>query len=548
MKELTLRPDPRADGYNCLLVNPELPVTYWGFSESMKILGKSVSQPPLGLITLAAHLPASWHIRLVDLNVQPLAEDDLIWADAVLIGGMFIQAPSMQEVITRAKLRGRLAVVGGPAPTTAPELFETADVIFQGEVEGRVDALLDAMDACRIAEIIEQQIVEATGAYPEASTMVVPRYDLLRVDRYSSMSMQTSRGCPFQCEFCDIIQIFGRRPRVKSAEQVLAELDAIYALGYRGALFVVDDNFIGNKRAVGEILPHVARWQQARGRPFELTTEASVNLAEDEPLLDALVEAGFVAVFLGIETPSLDALKEANKAQNTKLDLKAAVERITRRGIEVLGGFIVGFDHDGPEIFDAQRVFIESSPIPLAMVGVLNALPGTPLYERMHRQGRLREASTGDQFGPPNFVPAMGDDQLLRGYAELMAAVYEPEAYYERCSNYLDLVPQGRSVHGDGDRSPLAVARIIFALGVSSRHRRRFWRLLSKAIFKGPAAVRRAVTHALLGEHLIQYTEAHVLPRLRRAIISADAEAQQRAPNEPAGPRGSTSELLPVLQ
>ena len=377
---LAKRPDPNSDGFRCLLVNPELPVTYWGFQESMKVLGKATSQPPLGLITLAAHLPAGWRLRLVDLNVQPLTEADLQWADAVLCGGMFIQAPSMHEVVKRAKLYGLLTVVGGPAPTTAPELFEQADLIFRGEIEGREDDLVAAMDTLlqRPSLCGEQIVLHAPDRFPEASSMAVPRYDLLRIEQYSSMSIQTSRGCPYNCEFCDIIQLFGRRPRVKSSDQVLAELDALFSLGYRGGLFVVDDNFIGNKRAVRELLPRLALWQQARSRPFELSTEASVNLADDDAMIDAFVEAGFVAVFLGIETPSLEALQEANKAQNMKLDLKAAVEKITRRGVEVMGGFIVGFDHDGPEIFEAQRRFIESSPIPMAMVGVLTALPGTP--------------------------------------------------------------------------------------------------------------------------------------------------------------------------
>ncbi len=496
-------------------------MTYWGFQESMKILGKAASQPPLGLITLAAHLPARWQVRLVDLNIQALSDEDLEWADAVLCGGMFIQAPSMHQVVARARSRGRLMVVGGPAPTTAPELFEEADVVFRGEVEGREDALVAAMAEHLRRPSVEQHVVQAPETYPEASTMAIPRFDLLRIDRYSSMSIQTSRGCPFQCEFCDIIQIFGRRPRVKSSEQVLAELEALYTLGYRGSVFVVDDNFIGNKRAVRELLPRLALWQRERGRPFELTTEASVNLADDDDLIDALVDAGFVAVFLGLETPSVDALREANKAQNLKLDLVTAVERVTRRGIEVLGGFIVGFDHDGPDIFEAQRRFIETSPIPLAMVGVLNALPGTPLWKRMEREGRLRDAWTGDQFGRPNLVPAMGDEHLLRGYAELMASVYSPEAYFQRCLTYMDLVPSDRAVFGRGDRGVLAVARIVFALGVLSRYRAYFWRLLSKAMFKGGAAVKRAVTHALLGEHLIHYTDKHVLPRIRQAMAAA---------------------------
>jgi len=306
----------------------------------------------------------------------------------------------------------------------------------------------------------------------------VPRYDLLNHGRYGSISIQYSRGCPFQCEFCDAL----------------------------------------------------IAWQEQHGRPFELITEASVNLAEDPELMKEMVRAGFFSVFLGIETPSTAALGSANKLQNLRLDLSAAVNAVTACGLEVMGGFIVGFDLDGPEIFEAQREFIESSPIPLAMVGVLNALPGTPLWHRLRREGRLREDSDGDQFGRPNFEVAMGDEVLLRGYAELMETVYSPGEYYRRCANYMDRVGD-RPLFGDrGSIDLLVFAKAIWHIGVVSPRRSHFWKLMGRAALRGRVAIKRAVTHAIMGEHMIRYTEQHVLPTVHRAIAELEAELPVAAP------------------
>ncbi|MFW5876828.1 MAG: B12-binding domain-containing radical SAM protein, partial [Myxococcota bacterium] len=434
---------------NILLVHARFPVTYWGFQNSLWIVGKKASLPPLGLLTLAALLPDRWTLRLVDLNVRALDDGDLRWADAVLVGGMLVQADSMREVCRRARALGRRTVVGGPAPSTCPELFEEADVVFRGEAEGRVDELVATVESGGP----ERRVLDApAGVYPDVTTVPAPRYDLVDLSSYASVSLQYSRGCPYHCEFCDVIEIFGRRPRVKTPEQVLTELANLHAQGYRGSVFFVDDNFIGNRPAVRKLLPRISQWQRAHDRPFELYTEASINLAADSELLHAVVDAGFTSVFVGIETPSGAALAGAGKSQNLKLDLTEAVATLVNGGLEVQGGFIVGFDEDGPDIFEAQRRFIRDAGIPLAMVGMLTALPGTALWKRLAREDRLGERSTGDQFGRPNFEPRMAETTLLSGYADLLEAVYDADAYYDRCEQTLERLgprPSGGDKGGD---------------------------------------------------------------------------------------------------
>jgi radical SAM superfamily enzyme YgiQ (UPF0313 family) len=499
---------------NALLVYPRFPVTYWGFQYGLPIVGKQASLPPLGLLTVAALLPDTWRVRLVDLNVGRLEDKDLRWADVVLTGGLLVQVKSMQNILSRARAFQRPVAVGGPAPTTSPELFGGANVVFQGEAEGRIDELVQAL-----ARPPEGRVVlEAPAGFPDMGAVPVPRFDLLDLSKYVSMSVQYSRGCPFQCEFCDVIEIFGRKPRVKTPEQVIDEFEAIHRLGYRGTLFVVDDNFIGNKSAARGLLPQLQNWQRARGMPFELCTEASVNLAQDPGLLNAMVDAGFSAVFLGIETPSVKALKEANKHQNLRGSLSGAIDRITAAGIEVMAGFIVGFDSDGPDIFAAQREFIGNQPVPIAMVGMLTALPGTAMWRRLKTEGRLRRSCTGDQFSCPNFTPVMDERMLLRGYADLLKRLYSPKAYYRRCEAFLRRAGTISEIRSSNLSEVGALVRAIWYVGFVSPRRRLFWRLLARAVVRGAGRIRSAVTHAIQGEHLIRYTRELVIPRLERAL------------------------------
>jgi radical SAM superfamily enzyme YgiQ (UPF0313 family) len=515
-----------------LLVHPSIPTTYWGFQYSTRIVAKPASLPPLGLITLAALLPADWELRLVDLDVRALREDELAWADVVLVGGMLIQAASMREVIRRARTAGVRVVAGGPAPTSTPELFREADVVFRGEAEGRVGELLRAVETCGQGPVV----VPPPAAHPEMSSVPLPRFDLLDLSRYASMSVQFSRGCPFSCEFCDVVELFGRIPRVKTPAQVEAELDALHALGYRGSLFFVDDNFIGNRRAVRQVLPVIRRWQEGHGRPFELYTEASVNLARDPILVREMVAAGFTAVFVGIETPSREALAEAGKGQNLLVDPGEAVTSLTQAGIEVMGGFIVGFDADPPDIFERQAALIRSAPMPLAMVGVLSAVPGTALWHRFESEARLRRPPSGDQFERPNFRPAMDEARLLHGYAALLAELYSPRAYYRRCAALLAQVGDTPATRGPLRRDIHDLLRALLFVGVLSPRRRHFWRLLAGALPAGIARLRRAVVLAVKGEHMIRYTAEHVLPRIAGAAAEALAE---RAAGRPTRPQSS---------
>jgi radical SAM superfamily enzyme YgiQ (UPF0313 family) len=353
---------------NTLLIHPAFPKTYWGMEYARLLTNKSALLPPLGLLTVAALLPTDWCPRLLDMSVEPLKDEDLEWADVVFVGAMQIQQASYHEVIRRAHKQGKTVVVGGAYATTDPDASAEADCIVIGESEDLIAPLCQDLERGTL-----KRRYQATER-PDVTRSPVPRFDLLHVDAYQCIGVQFSRGCPFNCEFCDIIEVFGRVPRTKSPEQLLREFDAVHASGFHAMLFLVDDNFIGNKRAAKLMLPQLAEWMQAHDFPFDLFTEASINLAADDRLIELMVQAGFSSVFIGIETPSQESLAETQKVQNLRLDLTAAVEKLTRKGLEIMAGFIVGFDADDAGIFERQRAFIQNSSIPLAMVGLLSAL------------------------------------------------------------------------------------------------------------------------------------------------------------------------------
>ncbi|WP_248354859.1 B12-binding domain-containing radical SAM protein [Anaeromyxobacter oryzae] len=508
-----------------LLVQAASPATYWGYQHSLPFVDKGATLPPLGLATLAAHLPASWELRIRDLHLEPLDDADVAWADAVLVTGMLVQATSMHAVLSRARSLGKTTVVGGPAATTSPAAFPDATHVFRGEAEGRLGILVKALE-CPGAW--PRDLTPTGEARPDLALARVPRFDLLRLDRYATYAIQVSRGCPFTCEFCDIIEIFGRAPRVKAPAQVLAELDALHALGARGPLFIVDDNFIGNRRAAARLLPEIAAWQRARGTPFDLFTEASLDLAAEDALVAAMIDASFSAVFVGLETPDPDTLARTGKRQNLKVDPAAAIEKLTRAGLEVFAGFIVGFDGDDAAAVDRQRAFVSALPIPRAMVGILTALPGTQLWRRLERERRLRTGGSGDQFDRPNFETTMGDEALVAAYRDLLAALFSPEGYFARCERHLDLSPPLRGALRPGALG--TVRRALWGLGIIGPRRRWFWRLVLRALRRGPGAIPRAVTLAIIGEHFIRYTEEAVLPRLDRRLAEIRAERAARRP------------------
>ena len=516
-----------------LLVNARSPATYWSYDHSLPFVGKGAALPPLGLATLAALLPRTWELKILDLSLDPLRDDDLLWADAVLVSGMLVQADSMREVLARARSLGRRTVAGGPAPTSSPGAFPEADHVFRGEAEGRLALLVSALEdpgrpAPRILSPPED------GERPGLEDAPVPRFDLLDLRRYASYSIQVSRGCPFRCEFCDIIEMYGRVPRLKTADQVLAELEELWRVGGATSVFIVDDNFIGNRRAVAELLPRIASWQRDHGKPFDFFTEASLDLAARPELVEAMVGAGFSAVFVGVETPSAAALAGAGKTQNLRIDPSEAVLSLTRAGLEVFAGFIVGFDSDGPEIFDEQLAFISRLPLPMAMVGILGALPGTALWRRLEREGRLRSGQGGDQFGRANFRPTLDERVLLAGYRRLLASLYTAEAFYERCLSHVELARPLPSAPRAGVAR--TAARAVWRLGVKSPRRRHFWRLLARSLRRGPDAVARALALAIRGEHLIRYTAEVALPRLDRELALLEAGAAEPPPARPAAP------------
>jgi radical SAM superfamily enzyme YgiQ (UPF0313 family) len=482
---------------NILMLYPEFPDTFWSFKHALKFVHKRAALPPLGLLTVAAMLPEAWNKHLIDLNVSKLRDADLDGADLVFISGMIAQRESARELIARCKAAGKTVVAGGPLFTSGYEDFAEVDHFVLNEAEVTLPAFLHDLE-CGCAK----RIYNAAG-FPDLATTPVPQWELADMTHYGSMSVQYSRGCPFDCEFCDVTAKFGHRSRTKSAPQVIAELEALAAAGWRGAVFFVDDNFIGNKRRLREdLLPALIEWQRARCHPFTFYTEASINLADDEELTRDIVAAGFDSVFIGIETPDEAALAECNKRQNRGRDLLADIKRLQRAGLEVQGGFIVGFDSDNLSIFRRQIEFIQSSGITTAMVGMLNALPGTRLHERLRGEGRLLGASSGNNVdGTTNFVPKMNMNDLRDGYRSLMATIYAPGPYYQRVRTFLREFQPVKPSCGLKFRDLAAFLRSVPSLGLIGRERFQYWRLLAWTSFRRPRLLPVAVKLAIFGHH-----------------------------------------------
>lgn len=488
-----------------LLVYPEFPDTYWSFRHALSFIGKRSAFPPLGLLTISAMLPASWERRVVDMNVRTLKASDIEWADMVFATAMLIQKDSLREVVNRAKAKGKRVAIGGPYVTTTLDMVD-ADHVFLGEAETTLPEFINDL-----AQGEPKRTYQAAER-PPLSITPVPDFHLAELKRYSSMSVQYSRGCPFNCEFCDIIEIYGRVPRTKSNSQMLNELDALRRVGWRGPVFIVDDNFIGNKKNVRKLLPELADWQERHGHPFELFTEASVNLAEDDALLKDMQRAGFYRVFLGIETPDAASLKEAQKTQN-RGDLVEAVKKIQSYGMEVMAGFIVGFDSDPEDIFERQINFIRKSAIPLAMVGLLNALPDTQLWRRLEREGRLLAEGDGNNTNCSlNFVPKMDPARLVEGYKSIMRTIYSPAEYYQRALDCLGWVRHTvlptktrRTLTGN---NVATLVRIILKLGIRDGERVEFWRFMRHVLRDHRAKFEEAMSFAVTGYHFRKLTEA----------------------------------------
>jgi radical SAM superfamily enzyme YgiQ (UPF0313 family) len=488
-----------------LLINPEFPDTYWSFRHAVRFEGKRSVFPPLGLLTVSALLPPSWERRLIDLNVQSLKPSDIEWADMVFATAMLVQKESLREVVQRCKAHGKCVVLGGPYVTTTVEELPGADHVFLGEAETTLPQFV-----ADLARGEARRIYQATER-PPLSTSPRPDFQLVNMKRYSAMSVQYSRGCPFSCEFCDIIEIYGRIPRTKSTHQILLEFDALRDLGWRSTVFVVDDNFIGNKKNVRQLLPEMAKWQKANGYPFKLTTESSVNLADDEPLLLSMRDAGFQSVFLGIETPVAESLKEAQKSQN-RGNLLDQVKKIQSCGLEVMAGFIVGFDNDPEDVFERQIDFIRKSAIPLAMVGLLNAVPETQLWRRLEREGRLLgEASGNNTLCTLNFQTRMDPALLIQGYQTIMRTLYSPREYYERVLDSMRRTARQISApqHYKLISHVPSLTRILLKLGVLDRERKEFWRFLTHTLLMHRDRLAESLRLAAMGYHFRKLNDGY---------------------------------------
>lgn len=481
---------------NVLLVYPRHPDTFWSFQHVLRFVGKRSAFPPLGLLTVAALLPAEWTLKLVDANVEPLGDADIAWADWVMLSGMIVHHAHAKDIARRCAALGKPVIAGGPLFTTGHDDFPEIPHFVLGEAE---DVMAEVVGDMVGGNVKPQYRCES---FPDVRSSPIPRWDLIDFGHYVTMPVQFSRGCPFDCEFCDIVAMYGRVPRTKAPQQVIAELEALRRAGWRDMVFLVDDNFIGNKKRVKELLRELVEWR-GRTRPvMGFITEASVNLASEKGLLDLMVRAGFKKVFVGLETPVAASLEECRKVQNGKLDLVEAVRVIQGAGLEVMGGFIVGFDNDPLDIFRRQFDFVQSAGVVTAMVGLLSALPQTRLYDRLTREGRLLAKSLGDNTSAVlNFVPRLDRQHLFDGYRELMRSLYAPENYYARIRSFLAVwQPRGPATRLAAS-DVRAFLRSIWELGLRTPGRRAYWRLFWTTLLARPRQFPVAMELAILGLH-----------------------------------------------
>jgi radical SAM superfamily enzyme YgiQ (UPF0313 family) len=481
---------------NILLVNPETPNTFWSFTDAIKFISKKASDIPLGLITVAAMLPREWEKKLIDMNATKLKDKNLLWADYVFLGGMSVQRRSFNRVLNRCNQLGVKVVAGGPLATTDYKDILGVDHFILNEAEHTLPPFIeDLKKGCA-------KKVYTSDEFPELSKTPIPMWKLLKMNHYAGMGVQYSRGCPFDCEFCSITMFNGRIPRTKSTQQFLAELESLYSAGWRGGVFVVDDNFIGKKSVLKkELLPELIRWSKAHKYPFYFTTEVSINLADDEELIQLMAKAGFNQAFVGIETPGDAGLAECGKKQNQKRDLVEAVKTIQRHGLIVSGGFIVGFDSDTPTIFARQIEFIQKSGIVTAMVGLLSAPTNTKLYHRLEKENRLLSIASGDNMdGSLNFVPKMNYQTLVQGYKQILETIYSPKEYYERVKILLEEynVQQQTKLTLTDIR---AFFRSIWKIGIFDKGKLYYWKLLGYCLIRCPEKFAVAVTMAIYGFH-----------------------------------------------
>ncbi len=511
---------PLGEAIKVLMIWPRFPPSFWSFAGMMELIPEETVHPPLGLLTLAALCPKNWKLRLIDRSFEDLLDRDILWADLVMVSGMGVQRDDIRQTLLRARTLGRRTIIGGPYASSEPEaLLPLADHVVVGEPDeifDRIAADLERGFARRLYVIDDK---------PDVSKTPVPRFDLLKIGKYASMAVQFSRGCPFQCEFCDIITIYGRKPRTKAPRQLLAELDALFELGWREQVFIVDDNFIGNHKRALELAQNLERWQKAHDYPFLFYTEASIDLAQRPELIEAMVRANFYYVFIGIESPSVESLTETKKYQNLRRDLLESIRFIQSQGLWVTGGFIIGFDSDTEDIFERQKDFIERAAIPWAMVGFLQAPATTPLHDRMLKQGRLLDERTGtSNFDPPNFRTLLPLPTLLQGLRETLISLYSPSAFYNRAYRSLlqwETREQQKATPYPFLLTPGILVRSIFRQGILSSYRRAYWKFLLQILTRWsrkPPKLVMGMTILLSGHHFIKYAQD----------VAAELEAESR--------------------
>lgn len=479
-----------------LMVYPQNPDTFWSFKHVLRFVSKRSTFPPLGLLTIAGMLPKDWELKLVDLNVERLGDADLRWADYVMVSAMIVHRESVHEIVARCNALGKPIIAGGPLFTTGHEDFPGVPHFVLGEAEDLMGQLVSDMLAGKV-----RPIYKALNR-PDVTQVPIPRWDLIQFKHYVTMAVQFSRGCPFDCEFCDIIIMNGRVPRTKTPDQLIGELETLRAQGWKDMVFIVDDNFIGDKKRTKTLLREMVAWRERTRPGMGFFTEASVNLADDGELCELMVKAGFKKVFVGIETPNLESLQECHKLQNKGRDLVASIHTLQRAGMEVMGGFIVGFDNDQQDIFKRQFDFIQKSGVVTAMVGLLQALPQTKLYQRLMREGRLEAPATGNNTEAVlNFKTKLNREFLQNGYRDLMNRLYEPKVYYQRIRTFLDTHrPSGPKLRISPSDFK-AFLKSFWMLGIWERGRHNYWRFFWSTLLRRPRQLRQAIELAVIGYH-----------------------------------------------
>jgi radical SAM superfamily enzyme YgiQ (UPF0313 family) len=541
-----------------LLICPEFPLSFWSFRKAVRFRGNKTTNAPLGLLTVAALLPPEWELRLADLNTRRLTDDDWQWAELILISAMYIQREGLLGLVREAKLRGKTVIVGGPHPTSLPEaaLEAGSDFVVRGEGEITIPLLLEAMRNGKTG------VIETTER-PDLTTSPVPRFDLLRLDDYDTMTIQTSRGCPFDCEFCDVVNLFGRKPRYKTPPQVLAELECLYRLGARGSVFFCDDNFIGNKKQARALLEALIPWLRSRGDPFSFLTQASVNLGQDQEMIDLMTEANLRKVFVGIESPDETVLEASRKYHNIKNPLVESLNNLKESGVAVIGSFILGLDGEAPGAGERICAFMDQTDIPVAMLGVLQAAPFTSLWHRLEREGRLRgdEGHRGDvghdggTFSAMNFEPARPEAEIMQEYVDAWDYLYEPSRYLARAYRYYLAMRPARRATGIATRLPRpggqvrdlgitwrnhlkdlrAFGRVLWSQGVLPPYRRQFWKQLLGMLRQNPTRFVEYVVTCAMGADLF-----HLRQEVRDKVAAIIRESNREVPAMKAQGRATT--------